>query len=82
MTISSGASEQPFFNAVVWLSSSKSLEEYKVIAKLCNRSAGVFFRKYTAMTARENNIVGWVKNTSTGTVVGVAEGPDSKMDVL
>ncbi|VDL90278.1 unnamed protein product [Schistocephalus solidus] len=34
------------------------------------------------MTARENNIVGWVKNTSTGTVVGIAEGPDAKMDLF
>uniref|UniRef100_A0A0V0J2C9 Acylphosphatase n=2 Tax=Schistocephalus solidus TaxID=70667 RepID=A0A0V0J2C9_SCHSO len=46
------------------------------------RVQGVFFRKYTALTARENNIVGWVKNTSTGTVVGIAEGPDAKMDLF
>ena len=35
---------------------------------------GVFFRKYTHAQAKKLHLVGWVKNTSHGTVVGVAEG--------
>ena len=35
---------------------------------------GVFFRKYTLAQAKKLHLVGWVKNTSHGTVVGVAEG--------
>ncbi len=34
----------------------------------------VYFRKYTLRKARLLHLVGWVKNSSRGTVVGVAEG--------
>jgi acylphosphatase len=35
---------------------------------------GVFFRKYTQSKARELGLIGWVKNTEKGTVLGQAEG--------
>ena len=43
---------------------------YEVFGKV----QGVFFRKYTHKEAQRLHLVGWVKNTSTGTVTGVAEG--------
>lgn len=41
---------------------------------------GVFFRKYTEKTARSLNLVGYVKNTRTNTVVGVVQGPPDGVD--
>jgi acylphosphatase len=35
---------------------------------------GVFFRDYTVESAKETNVVGWVKNLSDGRVEIVAEG--------
>jgi acylphosphatase len=37
---------------------------------------GVFFRKYTRTKALELGLVGWVQNTSRGTVVGEGAGFD------
>ncbi|VDN09887.1 unnamed protein product [Dibothriocephalus latus] len=67
-----GVELAPFLVAVVMAAASASLKSFEFEV----------FGKYTAATARENNIVGWVKNTSTGSVVGVAQGPDAKMDVF
>ncbi|KAL5109539.1 Acylphosphatase-2 [Taenia crassiceps] len=46
------------------------------------RVQGVFFRKYAAATAKQNNIVGWVRNTPTGTVEGEAEGSVSQINTF
>ena len=35
---------------------------------------GVFFRQYTVEAAKENNIVGWVRNLSDGRVEVIAQG--------
>ncbi|XP_063727740.1 acylphosphatase-1-like [Symsagittifera roscoffensis] len=35
---------------------------------------GVFFRKHTQAEAQKLHLVGWVKNTTHKTVVGIAEG--------
>jgi acylphosphatase len=40
---------------------------------------GVYFRKYTADTAKGLGLVGWVMNTAQGTVVGEAQGPASEL---
>ncbi len=40
----------------------------------------VFFRKYTQQKAQELGLVGWVKNTKAGTVVGSAQGAKEQMD--
>lgn len=40
---------------------------------------GVFFRKHTQETAKKLGLVGWVKNTGQGTVVGTVEGETEKV---
>lgn len=41
---------------------------------------GVFFRKYTEAKAKELKLVGWVLNTSQGTVKGQAQGSPSAIE--
>ncbi|KAI0821444.1 acylphosphatase isozyme Ch1 [Irpex lacteus] len=43
------------------------------------RVQGVGFRHFVATTARADGIVGWVKNHSDGTVVGLAQGDEDKL---
>ncbi|NXC40028.1 ACYP1 protein, partial [Penelope pileata] len=43
--------------------------------EVSGRVQGVFFRKYTQGEARRLGLVGWVRNTSHGTVQGQAQGP-------
>ncbi|KAK9902820.1 hypothetical protein WJX75_007307 [Coccomyxa subellipsoidea] len=43
---------------------------------------GVFFRACTAEEANNLGVVGWVRNTASGTVEGVAQGPEDKLDIL
>ena len=40
---------------------------------------GVFFRACTAEEAQELGLVGWVRNTPTGSVAGEAQGPESQL---
>ncbi|XP_075060151.1 acylphosphatase-2 [Mixophyes fleayi] len=40
---------------------------------------GVCFRMYTEDEARRLGVVGWVKNTRQGTVVGQVQGPEDKV---
>ncbi|XP_065829516.1 acylphosphatase-2-like [Oscarella lobularis] len=46
------------------------------------RVQGVFFRKNTQETARKLGLVGWVRNTEKGTVVGVIQGPNEKLQKM
>ncbi|CAH1791698.1 unnamed protein product, partial [Owenia fusiformis] len=46
------------------------------------RVQGVFFRKYTQKAAKEYGLVGWVKNTTTGTVTGQVQGPRDKVILM
>ncbi|XP_021032486.1 acylphosphatase-2 [Mus caroli] len=41
---------------------------------------GVCFRMYTEGEAKKRGLVGWVKNTSKGTVTGQVQGPEEKVD--
>mgnify|MGYP000044164787 CR=1 FL=1 len=43
---------------------------------------GVFFRKYTQQQATKLNLVGWVKNTVSGTVQGHMEGRKNDVDQM
>nr|XP_020669036.1 acylphosphatase-2-like [Pogona vitticeps] len=43
---------------------------------------GVFFRKYTEEQGRKLGVVGWVKNTTWGTVTGQVQGPKEKVDIM
>ncbi|XP_071833867.1 acylphosphatase-1-like isoform X2 [Apostichopus japonicus] len=42
----------------------------------------VFFRKHTMKTATKYGLVGWVQNTRQNTVVGQAQGPSEKLNML
>ncbi|XP_071833866.1 acylphosphatase-2-like isoform X1 [Apostichopus japonicus] len=46
------------------------------------RVQGVFFRKHTMKTATKYGLVGWVQNTRQNTVVGQAQGPSEKLNML
>ncbi|KAM9238475.1 acylphosphatase-1 [Leptosomus discolor] len=43
---------------------------------------GVFFRKYTQGEAQRLGLVGWVQNTSRGTVQGQIQGPAARVREL
>ncbi|XP_077587053.1 acylphosphatase-1 [Stigmatopora nigra] len=49
--------------------------DYEVFGKV----QGVFFRKYTQAQGKKLGLVGWVQNTSTGTVQGQLQGPRKKV---
>ncbi|XP_072313895.1 acylphosphatase-1 [Eucyclogobius newberryi] len=49
--------------------------DYEIFGKV----QGVFFRKYTQATGQKLGLVGWVKNTTAGTVQGQLQGPKSKV---
>ncbi|NWH80212.1 ACYP1 protein, partial [Piaya cayana] len=46
------------------------------------RVQGVFFRKYTQGEAKRLGLVGWVQNTSHGTVQGQMQGPADRVREL
>ncbi|KAL3874062.1 hypothetical protein ACJMK2_037126 [Sinanodonta woodiana] len=52
--------------------------DYEVFGKV----QGVFFRKHTQKKASELGLVGWVKNTASGTVVGQVQGLPDKVSVM
>ncbi|XP_076990340.1 acylphosphatase-2 isoform X3 [Tamandua tetradactyla] len=43
---------------------------------------GVCFRMYTEEEAKKLGVVGWVKNTSKGTVAGQVQGPEEKVNSM
>ncbi|KAM5253018.1 acylphosphatase-2 [Hipposideros larvatus] len=46
------------------------------------RVQGVCFRMYTEGEAKKIGVVGWVKNTSAGTVTGQVQGPEEKVNSM
>ncbi|XP_025910655.1 acylphosphatase-1 [Apteryx mantelli] len=52
--------------------------DYEVFGKV----QGVFFRKYTQAEGKRLGLVGWVKNTSHGTVQGQLQGPTANVQEL
>ncbi|XP_045225265.2 acylphosphatase-2 isoform X2 [Macaca fascicularis] len=46
------------------------------------RVQGVCFRMYTEDEAKKIGVVGWVKNTSKGTVTGQVQGPEDKVNSM
>lgn len=46
------------------------------------RVQGVCFRLYTEEKARRTGVVGWVKNTSQGTVAGQLQGPEENVNEM
>ncbi|KAF6718681.1 Acylphosphatase-1 [Oryzias melastigma] len=47
--------------------------------EIFGRVQGVFFRKYTQAEGKKLGLVGWVQNTSAGTVQGQLQGPRGKV---
>ncbi|XP_043916176.1 acylphosphatase-2 [Protopterus annectens] len=47
--------------------------------EISGRVQGVCFRMYTEDEARKLGVVGWVKNSRQGTVVGQVQGPEDKV---
>ncbi|XP_029983168.1 acylphosphatase-1 [Sphaeramia orbicularis] len=47
--------------------------------EIFGRVQGVFFRKYTQAEGKKLGLVGWVQNTSAGSVQGQLQGPRSKV---
>ena len=41
-----------------------------------------FFMQFTQETAQKYGLVGWVKNTSDGTVTGTVQGPEDKVKAM
>ncbi|XP_042788210.1 acylphosphatase-2 isoform X3 [Panthera tigris] len=52
------------------------------VPELVKTSRGVCFRMYTEDEARKIGVVGWVKNTSKGTVTGQVQGPEEKVNSM
>ncbi|XP_062934532.1 acylphosphatase-2 isoform X3 [Cynocephalus volans] len=65
---------------VAAMSTAKPLKsvDYEVFGKV----QGVCFRMYTEDEARKIGVVGWVKNTSKGTVMGQVQGPEEKVNSM
>ncbi|XP_029449299.1 acylphosphatase-2 isoform X4 [Rhinatrema bivittatum] len=62
------------------MSSAEKLKsvDYEVFGRV----QGVCFRMYTEDEARKLGVVGWVKNTRQGTVVGQVQGPEDKVNSM
>ncbi|XP_034809034.1 acylphosphatase-2 isoform X2 [Pan paniscus] len=62
------------------MSTARSLKsvDYEVFGRV----QGVCFRMYTEDEARKIGVVGWVKNTSKGTVTGQVQGPEDKVNSI
>ena len=54
--------------------------QYRVHLIISGKVQGVYFRKHTQDTSRENNVYGWVKNLLNGDVECVLEGLKSNVD--
>lgn len=65
-------------SALTKASSSLKSVDYEVFGRV----QGVCFRMYTEEEARKLGVVGWVKNTSQGTVTGQVQGPEDKVNAM
>ena len=57
-----------------------SSQYIRVHLLISGRVQGVYFRKHTQDTSRENNVYGWVKNLVNGDVECILEGAKSNVD--
>ncbi|XP_042718170.1 acylphosphatase-2 [Lagopus leucura] len=65
-------------SALTKASSALKSVDYEVFGRV----QGVCFRMYTEEEARKLGVVGWVKNTSQGTVTGQVQGPEDKVNAM
>ncbi|NWU98352.1 ACYP2 protein, partial [Upupa epops] len=54
--------------------------DYEVFGRVQGLSS--FSNQYTEEEARKLGVVGWVKNTSQGTVTGQVQGPEDKVNAM
>uniref|UniRef100_A0A8C5WXN3 Acylphosphatase n=1 Tax=Laticauda laticaudata TaxID=8630 RepID=A0A8C5WXN3_LATLA len=59
-----------------------SSELWAIDYEIYGEVQGVFFRKYTEEQGRKLGLVGWVKNTDSGTVTGQVQGPKEKVEIM
>ncbi|XP_058016394.1 acylphosphatase-2-like [Ahaetulla prasina] len=59
-----------------------SSELWAIDYEIYGEVQGVFFRKYTEEQGRKLGLVGWVKNTASGTVTGQVQGPKEKVEIM
>ncbi|KAM4678972.1 acylphosphatase-2 [Amazona ochrocephala] len=65
-------------SAVAKASGALKSVDYEVFGRV----QGVCFRMYTEKEAAKLGVVGWVKNTSQGTVTGQVQGPEDKVNAM
>ncbi|XP_064002045.1 acylphosphatase-2 isoform X1 [Pogoniulus pusillus] len=65
-------------SAATKASSALKSVDYEVFGRV----QGVCFRMYTEEEAKKLGLVGWVKNTSQGTVTGQVQGPEDKVNEM
>jgi acylphosphatase len=55
---------------------------FNVTFEIFGKVQGVFFRKHTEQRARELGLVGWVENTTGGSVRGQAQGREADVAAM
>ncbi|MBH50245.1 MAG: acylphosphatase [Candidatus Marinimicrobia bacterium] len=55
-------------------------QEQSISFRVTGKVQGVWFRAFTQDKASLKNVTGWVKNESDGSVIGEAEGVNSKIE--
>lgn len=66
-----------------WASASGELNVLRVVSVLALTVLSHYFpNQYTEQEARKLGVVGWVKNTSQGTVTGQVQGPEEKVNEM
>ncbi|KAM4772370.1 acylphosphatase-2 [Rhinophrynus dorsalis] len=72
-----------FFTGLAMSNLAKATIKLKSVDyEVFGRVQGVCFRMYTEDEARKLGVVGWVKNTRQGTVVGQVQGPEEKVNSM
>uniref|UniRef100_A0A8C3NY20 Acylphosphatase n=3 Tax=Passeriformes TaxID=9126 RepID=A0A8C3NY20_9PASS len=73
-----GSSSPAAMSALAKASGALKSVDYEVFGRV----QGVCFRMYTEQEAKKLGVVGWVKNTSQGTVTGQVQGPEEKVNEM
>ncbi|KAM7027853.1 acylphosphatase-2 isoform 2-T2 [Passerculus sandwichensis] len=74
----SGSSFAAAMSAPAKVSGALKSVDYEVFGRV----QGVCFRMYTEQEAKKLGVVGWVKNTSQGTVTGQVQGPEERVNEM
>jgi acylphosphatase len=58
------------------------MSDKRIRVYVTGKVQGVFFRQALKVKAKQNNILGWVKNLDDGRVEAVMEGNEENLDIL